>query len=45
MLARGAPLPRAVEIAKAFITAAIGTNPGLGHGQGPVNHFVRVGAM
>ena len=40
-LARGAPLETAVERAKAFITEAIRTNPGLGHGCGPVNHHAR----
>jgi hydroxymethylpyrimidine/phosphomethylpyrimidine kinase len=40
-LARGAGLETAVERAKAFITAAIRANPGLGHGAGPVNHHVR----
>jgi hydroxymethylpyrimidine/phosphomethylpyrimidine kinase len=37
-LARGEPLARAVERAKAFITEAIRTSPGLGRGCGPVNH-------
>lgn len=37
-LALGMPLPDAVERAKRFITEAIRTNPGLGHGSGPVNH-------
>jgi hydroxymethylpyrimidine/phosphomethylpyrimidine kinase len=40
-LARGAPLETAVERAKVFITEAIRTNPGLGHGCGPVNHHAR----
>lgn len=40
-LARGAPVETAVERAKAFITEAIRTNPGLGHGCGPVNHHAR----
>lgn len=39
-LARGLELRDAVARAKRFITAAIRTNPGLGHGCGPVNHFV-----
>jgi len=42
LLAQGVPLRDAVGRAKAFITKAIGTNPGLGHGQGPVNHFAPV---
>lgn len=37
-LARGTPLAAAVARAKAFITEAIRTNPGLGRGTGPVNH-------
>ncbi len=37
-LALGLPLPVAVRRAKAFITEAIRTNPGLGAGSGPVNH-------
>jgi hydroxymethylpyrimidine/phosphomethylpyrimidine kinase len=37
-LAKGSPLPEAVRRAKEFITEAIRTNPGLGHGSGPVNH-------
>lgn len=38
-LARGLALPDAVARSKAFITRAIETAPGLGAGQGPVNHF------
>lgn len=38
-LARGLALPLAVARAKAFITEAVRTNPGLGRGCGPVNHF------
>ena len=41
-LAMGEALPVAVRRAKAFITAAIRTNPGLGHGCGPVNHHATV---
>lgn len=41
-LARGTPLTTAVARAKAFITEAIRTNPGLGHGSGPVNHHARL---
>jgi hydroxymethylpyrimidine/phosphomethylpyrimidine kinase len=37
-LARGTLLIEAVLRAKRYITAAIRTNPGLGHGSGPVNH-------
>jgi hydroxymethylpyrimidine/phosphomethylpyrimidine kinase len=35
-------LTDAVKIAKAFITRAIETNPGLGKGSGPVNHHARI---
>jgi len=38
-LARGDELPRAVARAKRFIHEAIRTNPGLGRGAGPLNHF------
>lgn len=38
-LALGLPLGDAVARAKEFINQAIRTNPGLGHGAGPVNHF------
>jgi hydroxymethylpyrimidine/phosphomethylpyrimidine kinase len=41
LLALGIPLPEAVGRAKAFITEAIRTNPGLGSGCGPVNHHAR----
>lgn len=37
-LARGVPLVESVVEAKGFITEAIRSNPGLGHGSGPVNH-------
>jgi len=39
-LAKGATLLAAITTAKKFITRAIRTNPSLGHGMGPVNHFV-----
>ena len=38
-LAKGAELSEAIRAAKRFIARAIETNPGLGHGYGPVNHF------
>ena len=38
-LAKGKELTEAVAAAKRFITRAIETNPGLGRGYGPVNHF------
>jgi hydroxymethylpyrimidine/phosphomethylpyrimidine kinase len=40
LLACGVALPKAVAQAKRFITEAIRTNPGLGKGAGPVNHWV-----
>ena len=40
-LALGAPLETAVARAKHFITAALRTSPGLGHGAGPVDHHAR----
>jgi hydroxymethylpyrimidine/phosphomethylpyrimidine kinase len=41
LLTLGSPLVAAVAGAKAFITEAIRTNPGLGSGCGPVNHHAR----
>ena len=41
-LAKGAELTEAIAAAKRFITRAIETNPALGHGFGPVNHFTPV---
>ncbi len=41
-LARGLALADAVARAKEFISQAIRTNPGLGRGAGPVNHFAEV---
>lgn len=41
-LALGLPLRDAVARAKRFIHQAIATNPGLGRGCGPVNHFAEV---
>lgn len=37
-LAKGTALAEAVALAKAFITNAIRTAPGLGEGEGPLNH-------
>lgn len=42
LLARGVALPEAVRAAKTFIHRAIETNPALGQGHGPVNHFAPV---
>ncbi|MEO7143165.1 MAG: bifunctional hydroxymethylpyrimidine kinase/phosphomethylpyrimidine kinase [Bryobacteraceae bacterium] len=41
-LAKGTPLLDAVARAKRFITEAIRTNPGLGGGNGPVNHHANM---
>ena len=41
-LARGAMLEPAVERAKAYVTAAIQSAPGLGKGSGPLNHHATV---
>ena len=38
-LAKGIPLPVAIQSAKLWVTEAIRTNPRLGHGHGPLNHF------
>ena len=38
-LAKGVGLIDAIRLAKAFVTEAIRTNPGLGRGSGPLNHF------
>jgi hydroxymethylpyrimidine/phosphomethylpyrimidine kinase len=40
-LAKGTSLVTAVGRAKAFVTEAIRTNPGLGGGRGPLNHFAK----
>lgn len=41
-LAAGLPLAEAVARAKRFVYQAIRTNPGLGHGCGPLNHHAEV---
>jgi hydroxymethylpyrimidine/phosphomethylpyrimidine kinase len=41
-LARGAPLNEAVSAAQRFVHQAILSNPGLGRGSGPVNHFTEI---
>jgi hydroxymethylpyrimidine/phosphomethylpyrimidine kinase len=38
-LAKGMEIKNAIQTAKAFVTEAIRTNPGLGQGAGPLNHF------
>jgi len=40
-LAKGHDLVEAIRVAKDYITAAIATAPGLGHGCGPVNHAAK----
>lgn len=42
MLAKGSDLVQAIAVAKQYITRAIETNPALGHGFGPVNHFAPI---
>jgi hydroxymethylpyrimidine/phosphomethylpyrimidine kinase len=44
-LALGLPLPEAAARAKQFVVEAIRTNPGLGKGNGPVNHRARGGLL
>jgi len=41
-LALGLTLPEAVARAKRWIAEAIRTNPGLGHGAGPINHHAAI---
>ncbi|MBI3895682.1 MAG: bifunctional hydroxymethylpyrimidine kinase/phosphomethylpyrimidine kinase [Acidobacteria bacterium] len=41
-LAKGTDLLEALQVAKSYITHAIETNPGLGHGFGPVNHWASI---
>jgi hydroxymethylpyrimidine/phosphomethylpyrimidine kinase len=41
-LAKGTELHEAVARAKAYITSAIATHPGLGRGTGPVNHHAPI---
>jgi hydroxymethylpyrimidine/phosphomethylpyrimidine kinase len=41
-LAKGALLEQAVETAKAFVTEAIRSAPGLGRGSGPLNHHATI---
>lgn len=38
-LALGQSLPDAIRMAQRYIAGAIRRAPGLGHGQGPINHF------
>ena len=42
-LALGEDLVSAVRAAKAYVTRAIAEAPGLGHGHGPLQHFLRSG--
>ena len=41
-LAKGEPLHSAIEGAKKWLSRAIATAPGVGHGQGPINHLTPV---
>ena len=42
LLARGVQLSEAIRDAKAWLTEAIRSNPGIGHGSGPINHSAPV---
>ena len=42
-LARGSTLEAAVARAKNYVSLAIRSNPGLGHGSGPLNHHAATG--
>ena len=42
-MARGATIHAAVARAKSYVTQAIRSNPGLGHGAGPLNHHAATG--
>jgi hydroxymethylpyrimidine/phosphomethylpyrimidine kinase len=42
-MARGATIDAAVARAKNYVTQAIRSNPGLGHGAGPLNHHAATG--
>jgi hydroxymethylpyrimidine/phosphomethylpyrimidine kinase len=44
-LARGSELEAAIARAKAFVTEAIRTAPGLGQGAGPLNHHAKPGTV
>jgi hydroxymethylpyrimidine/phosphomethylpyrimidine kinase len=44
-LARGCALETAVAAAKRYVTRAIETAPGIGHGAGPLNHFAPVDGL
>ena len=41
-LARGCELPEAIQRAKDYVYAGLQAAPSLGHGHGPLNHFVPV---
>ncbi len=43
-LARGTPLPEAVDAAKQYVTAAIRHSLAVGRGRGPTNHFYFLGS-
>jgi hydroxymethylpyrimidine/phosphomethylpyrimidine kinase len=45
LIASGVGLESSVRQAKAWIQNAIATNPGLGRGNGPVNHFAKPGPL
>lgn len=44
-LARGLLLKKSIQVAKKYVTQAIGESFDLGKGHGPLNHFVRIDEM
>jgi hydroxymethylpyrimidine kinase/phosphomethylpyrimidine kinase len=42
LLARGCEIPEAVARAKRYLSEALRTAPDIGHGAGPLNHFVKI---
>lgn len=44
-LAHGLTLVQSVETAKRYLTNALRTEPGLGHGNGPLNHCFAIGGF
>ncbi len=42
LLAKGYEIPETIRIAKQYVESAIRSAPGIGHGAGPLNHFVKV---
>ncbi len=44
LLARGFAIPDAVARAKEYLTEALRAAPSIGHGRGPLDHFVKIAA-